>query len=200
MHELPKLPYGHGALEPFIDSKTMEIHHGKHHKAYVDKLNAALEKHPELGEKSLEELLRQLDKVPEDVREAVRNHGGGHWNHSFFWPTLRKGVEPRGSVLEAIKERFGSFDEFKKEFSAKAAGLFGSGWVWLVIDNGKLGIALTKNQDSPISKALKPVLGLDVWEHAYYLKYQNRRPDYIEAFFSVIDWDKVEENFRESKG
>ncbi len=197
-HELPPLPYSFDALEPYIDATTMEIHHGKHHKAYIDKLNAALEKHAELQEKSAEELIRFLAKVPEDIRTTVRNNGGGHVNHSFFWPLLKKGVKCTGAIADEINESFGSFDEFKKQFAAAAAGRFGSGWAWLVVDNSKLSVTSTANQDSPLSNGSVPVLGIDVWEHAYYLTYQNRRPDYIEAFFNVINWDRVNEHFEKA--
>ncbi|MEK6945309.1 MAG: superoxide dismutase [Nanoarchaeota archaeon] len=196
-HELPKLQYNYDSLEPFIDAKTMEIHYSKHHKTYVDKLNAALEKHPELQKKKVEELLMDLSKVPEDIRTPVKNHGGGHFNHSFFWQILKKGTKCKGEIEKAIIKKFGSFEEFKKQFSDKATALFGSGWTWLVMNNKKeLEIMQTSNQDSPISQGKKPLIALDVWEHAYYLKYQNRRAEYIEAFFSVINWDKVNEFFK----
>lgn len=194
-HELPKLPYAYDALEPYIDAKTMEIHHTKHHQAYVNNLNAALEKHPELQSKPVEELIRDLNKIPEDIRTAVRNHGGGHANHSFFWPILKKDEESGGMVIEAINAKFGSFQKFKEQFSDAAVKLFGSGWAWLVINGGKLEIITTPNQDSPLSQGKKPVLSIDVWEHAYYLKYQNRRVEYVEAFFNVINWTKVNEIF-----
>ncbi len=194
-HELPKLPYAYDALEPHIDAKTMEIHHTKHHQAYVNNLNAALEKHPELQSKPVEELIRDLNKIPEDIRTAVRNHGGGHANHSFFWPILKKDEESGGMVIEAINAKFGSFQKFKEQFSDAAVKLFGSGWAWLVINGGKLEIITTPNQDSPLSQGKKPVLSIDVWEHAYYLKYQNRRVEYVEAFFNVINWTKVNEIF-----
>jgi Fe-Mn family superoxide dismutase len=196
MHKLPSLPYKYDALEPFIDAKTMEIHHGKHHQTYVDKLNAALEGQTTLQGKKVEELLMNLNSVPEKIRQAVINHGGGHFNHSFFWPMLKKGTKYKGDAAKAIDKTFGSFDKFKEAFTASATTLFGSGWAWLVLSNGKLEIIQTKNQDSPISLGKKPVLGLDVWEHAYYLKYQNRRAEYIEAFFNVINWDRVNENFK----
>ena len=196
-HELPKLQYNYDSLEPFIDAKTMEIHYSKHHKTYVDKLNAALEKHPELQKKKVEELLMDLSKVPEDIRTPVKNHGGGHFNHSFFWQILKKGTKCKGEIEKAIIKKFGSFEEFKKQFSDKATALFGSGWTWLVMNNKKeLEIMQTSNQDTPISQGKKPLIALDVWEHAYYLKYQNRRAEYIEAFFSVINWDKVNEFFK----
>ena len=198
-HKLPELGYGYDALEPFIDAKTMEIHHGKHHQGYVDKLNKALEGKKDLQGKKVEELLKELNKIPEDIRTAVRNNGGGHANHSFFWPLLKKNVEFKGEVAEAIKKRFGSFEKFKEEFSNSAAGRFGSGWAWLVLNSGKLEIMSTANQDSPLSEGKIPGLGLDVWEHAYYLKYQNRRPEYIEAFFKIINWNKVDEHFKAKK-
>lgn len=192
--ELPALPYAYDALEPHIDAKTMEIHHGKHHAAYVNNLNAALEKHPELAEKSLEELLSAVDALPADIRNAVRNNGGGHANHALFWQLMsaKGGGEPEGRLAKAINETFGSFDEFKKQFAAAAATRFGSGWAWLVLNReGKLEVTSTPNQDTPIMEGKFPILGLDVWEHAYYLNYQNRRPDYVQAFFNVVNWDKV---------
>jgi Fe-Mn family superoxide dismutase len=196
--QLPDLPYGFDALEPHIDTATMQIHHGKHHQAYVNNLNAAIDKAPELSGKSLDELLRGLDKVPEAVRTAVRNNGGGHWNHSMFWKWMapNAGGEPGGEVGRAIKDSFGGFDKFKEQWSAAGAGRFGSGWVWLLNDGGKLSITSTPNQDNPLMEGkADPILGLDVWEHAYYLRYQNRRPDYITAFWNVINWDAVEEGF-----
>ncbi len=193
---LPALGYSFDALEPFIDAKTMEIHWGKHHQTYVDKLNAALEKYSDLQEKKVEELLIDLSKIPEDIRTAVRNHGGGHWNHSFFWPLLKKDVKCEGVVLEMINESFTSIDAFKAQFSNAATGLFGSGWVWLVLNNGKFEIMTTPNQDTPMSAGKVPVLGLDLWEHSYYIKYQNRRADYVAAWWNVVNWDKVEENLR----
>ena len=196
-YELPKLPYGYDALEPYIDAKTMEIHHDKHHQTYVTKLNEALAKHSEIADKPLAELLKNIDAVPEDIRTAVRNHGGGHWNHSFFWTVMgpNSGGEPEGKIGEAIATTFTSFTAFREEFTKAAAGVFGSGWAWLVLDrNGKLAVTSTPNQDSPISKGEKPILTLDVWEHAYYLKYQNKRPDYIEAWWHVVDWGAVDKN------
>lgn len=198
-HILPQLPYSHDALEPYIDAETMEIHHGKHHQAYVDKLNAALENHSKLQQLSLEQLVRNLEEIPTDIRTAVRNHGGGHLNHSFFWPTLKKGVGAKGPVVDAINKRFGSFDRFKETFSSSATLLFGSGWAWLVDKEGELEIVTTPNQDNPISQGMVPLLGLDVWEHAYYLKYQNRRPEYIAAFFNVINWEKINEHFEAAR-
>ncbi len=190
-HALPSLGYDYDALEPFIDTKTMRIHHTKHHQTYVDKLNAALNGHDDLAELTVNELISDLTHVPEEIRTAVRNHGGGHSNHSFFWPLLKKDVALGGAVLEAIERDFGSFEDFRSEFSTKATLLFGSGWTWLTADQGRLAIVTTPNQDSPVSAGKTPVLGLDVWEHAYYLKYQNRRPDYINAFFDIINWEKV---------
>ena len=196
-YELPKLEYDYNALEPYIDEQTMRIHHTKHHQGYVDKLNGALEKVPELKDKPVEELLKNLNSVPEAIRTAVRNNGGGHANHSLFWQVLKKnGGEPTGKLLEAIKKRWGSFDHFKTEFVNLASTLFGSGWVWLVkAEDNCLELTTTSNQDNPLSQGKTPILGLDVWEHAYYLKYQNKRPDYINAFFNIINWDKVTELF-----
>ena len=196
---LPKLPYSYDALEPFIDSKTMEIHHGKHHQAYVDKLNKALEKYPKLQSKNAEELIKNLDVIPEDIRTAVRNHGGGHVNHSFFWETLKKGVEPSGDILKAINKKFKGFDIFKEEFNNKAVALFGSGWCWLVLNGKELEIVTTQNQDNPISQGKVPLIGADVWEHAYYLKYQNRRADYMNAFWNVLNWQQIEKNYKRAK-
>jgi len=195
-HTLPKLPYAYDALEPYIDARTMEIHHTKHHQTYIDKLNAAVKGHQELETLSAEQLIRNLSETPETIRTAVRNHGGGHVNHSFFWPLLKKEIAPAGPVIDAIKRKFGSFDEFKESFSNAAGLLFGSGWAWLTIDRGEMTIVTTANQDNPMSQGHKPVLGLDVWEHAYYLRYQNRRAEYIAAFFTVINWDKVNEHFQ----
>ena len=194
---LPDLPYPFNALEPHIDAKTMEIHHGKHHATYVAKLNTALEKAPSFQNRPIEDILRELDSVPADVRTAVRNHGGGHLNHSLFWKLLspKGGGKPSGALASAIDTGFGSFDAFKEQFSNAAANLFGSGWAWLCKDaSGKLVVTGLPNQDSPVSQGLKPLLGLDVWEHAYYLKYQNRRPDYIAAFWNVISWEQVAAN------
>jgi Fe-Mn family superoxide dismutase len=199
-HNLPELSYGYDALEPYFDKETMEIHHTKHHQTYVDKLNAALEGHGDLQSKGVEDLLRDLETVPESIRTAVTNHGGGHFNHSFFWPMLRKETTFGGDVAQAITSGFGSFDDFKAKFSNAAALLFGSGWTWLVWSNNELQIVTTPNQDNPLSRGKTPILGLDVWEHAYYLKYQNRRPEYIDAFFNVINWDKVNEYFKAAKG
>jgi Fe-Mn family superoxide dismutase len=201
-HELPPLPYGYDALEPHIDARTMEIHHTKHHQGYVNNLNAALEKHPELEKKSVEDLLKDLNSIPEDIRTAVRNNGGGHANHSMFWPTMSPdgGGEPEGELAEAIDSTFGSFSDFKAQFSKAAAGRFGSGWAWLCLDRaGKLTITSTPNQDNPVSDGLRPVVGLDVWEHAYYLKYQNRRAEYISAWWNVVNWKQVAKNYSAGK-
>jgi len=196
IHKLETLPYDYDALEPYIDEQTMRIHHTKHHQTYIDKLNAALDGKKALQDKKPEELLKDLNTIPEAIRFAVRNHGGGHANHSFFWLQLKKDVKFEGKIKDAINTRFGDFDSFKKAFSNAAALLFGSGWAWLVLDNDDLQIITTPNQDSPLIQGKTPLLGLDVWEHAYYLKYQNRRPEYIEAFFNVINWNTVDENFR----
>jgi Fe-Mn family superoxide dismutase len=192
-HQLPPLPYDFSALEPHIDKQTMEIHHGKHHAAYVNNLNAALEKHPDLQSKSLEDLVRDLSKVPEDVRTAVRNNGGGHLNHSLFWQIMgpKSGGAPSGALGDAIKASFGSFDAFKEQFAKAGVGRFGSGWAWLITTGGKLSIESTANQDNPIMEGKKAIFGLDVWEHAYYLKYQNRRADYITAWWNVVNWAEV---------
>jgi Fe-Mn family superoxide dismutase len=202
-YELPPLPYPADALEPHIDAKTMEIHHGKHHAAYVTNLNKALESAPELGKKSPQELIANLSAVPENIRGPVRNNGGGHVNHSMFWNLLKAngGVGPSGKLADAINQAFGDFEQFKTKFEAAGAGRFGSGWAWLVVNGGKLEIGSTANQDNPImGKSVagiegKPVLGLDVWEHAYYLKYQNRRPDYMKAWWNVVNWDQAAKNF-----
>jgi Fe-Mn family superoxide dismutase len=194
-HILPALPYSYDALEPFIDAKTMEIHHTKHHQAYVTNLNAALKDQPALAELSLDTLLRNLVEVPESIRTVVRNHGGGHANHSFFWPTLKKDVPVKGPVIEAIVNKFGRFETFQEQFSTAAVKLFGSGWAWLAVDKGDLTIITTPNQDSPLMSGKVPILGVDVWEHAYYLLYQNRRPDYVANFFKVINWEKINEHY-----
>ncbi len=197
-HELPKLGYGYDALEPFIDVKTMEIHYTKHHQAYIDKLNGVLEKHPELQKKKVEDLLRDINALPADIHIPVRNHGGGHINHSLFWELLKKDVKFEGEIAKAIQKEFASFDEFKKKFSEAALGRFGSGWAWLVLDKGKLDVYSTSNQDSPLLEGKVPLLGLDVWEHAYYLKYQNRRAEYIEAFWNIVNWKKVNELYKKA--
>ena len=206
-HELPKLPYAFDALEPHVDARTMEIHHGKHHAAYVNNLNAALEKHPELQGKSLETLLADLSKVPEDIRAAVRNNGGGHWNHSLFWQWMapKSPGKPVGTVAKAIDAAFGGFDALKEQFGKAAVGRFGSGWAWLTVRDGKLCVCSSPNQDNPTMKGVSecpgtPVLGLDVWEHAYYLKYQNRRADYIAAWWNVVNWEKVEALYVAARG
>ena len=194
---LPPLPYSFDALEPYIDAKTMEIHHDKHHNAYVTNVNKALESAPDLAKLSVEELCASLSKVPENIRTAVRNNGGGHLNHSMFWKLMKKGGggEPSGDLAGAINSAFGSFADFKTKFAAAGTGRFGSGWAWLLIRDGKLAIESTANQDNPIMDGGKPVLGLDVWEHAYYLKYQNRRPDYIEAWWSTVNWQQAADNY-----
>ena len=200
-YQLPKLPYSYDALEPHIDARTMEIHHTKHHQTYINNVNAALEKYPALAEKSVEDLIRDLNAVPEDIRTVVRNNGGGHANHSLFWTIMapKAGGEPSGELAEAIKSAFGGFDSFKDQFSKAAAGRFGSGWAWLSVGGGKLAVTSTPNQDSPLSEGLTPILGLDVWEHAYYLNYQNRRPDYIAAWWNVVNWKQVASNYASSK-
>jgi Fe-Mn family superoxide dismutase len=192
-HALPALPYDAAALEPHIDSQTMQIHHGKHHQTYVTNLNAALDKHPELHGKSLDDLVRGINSVPEDIRTAVRNNGGGHWNHSLFWRLMapNAGGAPTGAVADAINASFGGFDKFKEQFQAAGLGRFGSGWAWLVDNGGKLEIASTPNQDNPLMEGKKAIFGVDVWEHAYYLKYQNRRADYLSAFWNVVNWAEV---------
>lgn len=195
---LPPLPYAYDALEPYIDAKTMEIHYTKHHQAYVDNLNKALENHPELQKKSLHELLTSLPALPESIRAAVRNNGGGHENHSAFWHMMKKngGGAPKGKLAAALDKKFGTFDSFQKEFTTAAKTRFGSGWAWLVATKaGDLAVVSSANQDTPLSDGQKPILGLDVWEHAYYLKYQNRRPDYIDAWWHVVNWEAAYENF-----
>ena len=196
-HTLPALPYDFGALEPHIDAQTMQIHHGKHHQAYVNNLNAALDKHPELHKKTLEELLGTINTVPEDIRTAVRNNAGGHHNHSLFWTIMapKAGGEPSGTLADAIKKTFGDFAKFKEAIGTAATTRFGSGWAWLAAAKGKLEVFSTANQDSPLMDGKKPILGLDVWEHAYYLKYQNRRPDYIGAWWNVVNWPEVQKRF-----
>ncbi len=195
--ELSQLPYAYEALEPFIDAQTMNIHHTKHHQAYVTNLNAALEKHPELGGWSIDDLLVKLAEIPEDIRTAVRNHGGGHWNHDMFWNIMapNAGGEPAGALAKAIEADFGSFANFKAEFDKAAMGRFGSGWAWLVKKGDKLAVVSTANQDNPLTDGLKPLMGIDVWEHAYYLKYQNRRADYVAAWWNVVNWDAVASRF-----
>ncbi|WP_413526877.1 superoxide dismutase [Marinilactibacillus psychrotolerans] len=200
-YTLPELPYAYDALAPHIDEETMRIHHDKHHAAYVNKVNAALENHPELAQLSINELMQKLDSVPEDIKTAVQNNGGGHANHSLFWEILSPngGGKPSGELSAAIDETFGSFDEFKEKFSATGAGRFGSGWAWLVVTDGKLEVIDTLNQDSPLSLGKTPILGLDVWEHAYYLNYQNKRPEYISAFWNVVNWDEVAKRYKAAK-
>jgi Fe-Mn family superoxide dismutase len=200
-HTLPPLPYSFDALEPYIDAKTMEIHHDKHHGGYVNNLNKALEANPDLQKLSVEELLARLNQVPESIRTAVRNNGGGHMNHSMFWKIMKKGGggEPSGDLANALKSAFGNFADFKTKFNQAATTRFGSGWAWLILKGGKLVIESAANQDNPISEGGKPVMGLDVWEHAYYLKYQNRRPEYIEAWWNVVNWAQIAENFAQAK-
>jgi Fe-Mn family superoxide dismutase len=200
-YTLPDLPYGYDALEPYIDVETMHLHHDKHHNTYVTNLNAAIEKYPELEEQSVEELMKNLNEVPEDIRTAVRNNGGGHANHSFFWKIMapNAGGEPTGAIKDAIDQAFGSFEKMKEEFKTAATGRFGSGWAWLLLNNGKLEITSTANQDSPLTDGKTPIIGLDVWEHAYYLKYKNVRPDYIAAFWDVVNWDQANENLANAK-
>ncbi len=200
-YQLPELPYAYDALEPHIDKETMNIHHTKHHNAYVTKVNNAIEGKSDFENKSIEELVSNLDAVPEDIRTAVRNNGGGHANHSLFWTIMSPngGGNPSGELADAINNKFGSFDKFKEEFNNAAATRFGSGWAWLVVNNGDLEVTSTPNQDTPLMEGKTPVLGLDVWEHAYYLKYQNKRPDYISAFWNVINWDEVEKRYQAAK-
>jgi superoxide dismutase, Fe-Mn family len=197
-HSLPPLPYAPDALEPHIDKQTMEIHHGKHHAAYVNNLNAALEKYPDLQSKSVEDLIRGLSTVPEAIRTAVRNNGGGHANHTMFWQIMapNAGGAPSGAIADAINGSFGGFDKFKEELKKAAVGRFGSGWAWVVDNGGKLAIESTPNQDSPLMEGKKAIFGLDVWEHAYYLKYQNRRPDYIDAWWNVVNWAEINKRLR----
>lgn len=201
-HELPKLPYAPDALEPHIDTRTMEIHHGKHHAAYVTNLNAALDKHPELQKRDLESLLKDLNSVPDDIRTAVRNNGGGHVNHSLFWTIMKKGGggEPQGDLANAINSAFGSLASFKEKLTAAGMTRFGSGWAWLVISKeGKLAVTSTANQDNPIMEGAKPILGVDVWEHAYYLKYQNLRKNYLDAWWSVVNWDEIAARYAKAR-
>jgi superoxide dismutase, Fe-Mn family len=199
-YELAPLPYAYNALEPTIDEATMKLHHDKHHQAYITKLNGAIEKHPELGTKDPEDLLRNLDAVPADVRGVVRNNGGGHVNHSMFWQIMKPGGggEPTGKIGEQIKKDFGSFEDFKTKFNEAGVNQFGSGWAWLVMKGGKLEVMGLPNQDSPLSQGLYPIMGNDVWEHAYYLKYNNRRPDYLAAWWAVVNWDEVNVRFEKA--
>lgn len=196
-YTLPDLPYAYDALKPYIDEETMHLHHDKHHATYVSNVNKALEDYPELAELTIEDLLRKLDSVPQEIEKTVRNNGGGHANHSLFWEILSPngGGEPTEELAIAINKTFGSFDEFKEVFAQAATGRFGSGWAWLVVDNGRLEVIDTLNQDSPYSLGKTPILGIDVWEHAYYLNYQNRRPDYIEAFWNLVNWDEVTKRY-----
>jgi Fe-Mn family superoxide dismutase len=200
-HELPPLPYPKDALEPHIDAQTMEIHHGKHHNAYVTNLNKAIAGKADLESKPIEQLISNMNAVPEDIRAAVRNNGGGHANHSMFWKIMGPGAggKPSGKLAEEINATFGSLDAFKEKFEAGGVGRFGSGWVWLVVKNGKLEIMSTANQDNPLMEGIKPVMGCDVWEHAYYLKYQNRRPDYLKAWWNVVNWNEVNKNYEAAK-
>lgn len=206
---LPKLPYPADALEPHIDARTMEIHHARHHKAYVDNLNKAIAEAPELATKRIDDLLKSLDAVPEKIRTTVRNNGGGHYNHELFWQMMKKGGggEPKGELAKAIEKRFGSFNAFKDEFARAATGQFGSGWAWLVVDGGELRVVATPNQDTPVMRGIPelraagaPLLGIDVWEHAYYLHYQNRRADYISAWWNVVNWDFATQRYAKLKG
>jgi Fe-Mn family superoxide dismutase len=199
---LPPLPYPYDALEPYIDARTMEIHHDKHHAAYVNNLNAALEKAPEFQSRSLDDLLRHLDQLPESIRTAVRNNAGGHWNHTMFWEIMKPsgGGEPKGKLADAISKAFGSFDAFKTQFADAAAKRFGSGWAWLVSDNGNLSITSTPNQDTPVMEGKHPIMGVDVWEHAYYLKYQNRRPEYVTAWWNTLNWDEIGRRYEAGAG
>jgi superoxide dismutase, Fe-Mn family len=198
--KLPELPYGFDALEPHIDARTMEIHHGKHHATYVSKLNDALEQHPDLQGRSIDQLLRDIDSVPEAIRTAVRNNGGGHANHAMFWEIMGPGGggEPAGDLADAIRDQFGSFSDFKQKLAAAGVGQFGSGWAWLVAADDGLELYSTANQDSPLMKGHRPILGVDVWEHAYYLKYQNRRPDYLEAWWNTVNWEEVGRRYGDS--
>lgn len=200
-HQLPQLGFPYDALEPYIDARTMEIHHTKHHQTYVDKLNAALKEEPKFADMPVTELLRQTNNVPEKIRTAVRNHGGGHANHTLFWEVMTPGGrgQPKGKLAETIKAEFNSFDAFKEKFTAEAANRFGSGWAWLCVNNGKLCVCSTANQDSVWMEGRTPLLGLDVWEHAYYLKYQNRRPEYITAWWNCVNWEKVANSFEAAK-
>jgi Fe-Mn family superoxide dismutase len=202
MFEVPPLPYAFDALEPHVDAKTMEIHHDKHHAAYVSKLNAALEGHEGLQKKKVEEILKDINSVPEGIRTAVRNNGGGHANHSLFWEIMGPGGggQPTGTVAQAIQEAFGSFDSLKEKVNNAATNQFGSGWGWLVLADGKLDVVARPNQDSPLMEGKTPILGVDVWEHAYYLKYQNRRPDYLTAWWNTVNWSAVEQRYHQARG
>ena len=200
-YEVPPLPYDYAALEPHIDAETMKLHHDKHHQAYVNNLNAAIEKHPDLAKHAAEDLLRNLSSIPEDIRTAVRNNGGGHVNHTMFWTIMKPGGggEPTGKIAEQIKKDFGDFATFKTQFNQAAAKQFGSGWGWLIWEGGKLVITTSANQDSPLSQGKYPILGNDVWEHAYYLKYQNRRPDYLAAWWNTVNWDEINKRFEHAQ-
>lgn len=200
-YKLPDLPYAYDALEPHIDEETMKLHHDKHHNTYVEGVNSAIEGHEDLQKLSIEELVAKLDEVPEDIRTAVRNSGGGHANHSLFWEIMSPngGGEPTGALADAIKDAFGSFDEFKSEIKTAGTGQFGSGWAWLVVDNGELKVTKTPNQDSPLTDGKTPIFGVDVWEHAYYLNYQNKRADYLDSFWNVVNWDEVARRYEEAK-
>ena len=200
-YEVPPLPYDYAALEPHIDTETMKFHHDKHHQAYVNNLNGAIEKHPDLGKHTAEDLLRNLNSVPEDIRTTVRNNGGGHVNHSMFWTIMKPGGggEPAGRIAEQIRKDFGDFAAFKKQFNETTAKQFGSGWGWVIWDAGKLTIITTPNQDNPLSQGKFPILGNDVWEHAYYLKYQNRRPDYLAAWWNTVNWDEINKRFEQAQ-
>jgi superoxide dismutase, Fe-Mn family len=200
-YELPPLPYDYSALEPHIDTETMKLHHDKHHQAYITNLNAAIEKHPDLSKHIPEDLIRNLSNIPEDIRTAVRNNGGGHVNHTMFWAIMKPkgGGEPTGAIGEQIKKDFSSFEDFKKQFNETTAKQFGSGWGWLVYEGNKLKIVTTANQDNPLSNGLYPILGNDVWEHAYYLKYQNRRPEYLAAWWNTVNWDEVNKRFEQAR-
>jgi superoxide dismutase, Fe-Mn family len=199
---LPKLPYAFDALEPHIDAKTMEIHHDRHHAAYVNNLNTALKGHPDLLKKDIRDLIRDLNSLPKDVQTAVRNNGGGHLNHTMFWEMMapKAGGMPKGDVAKAIDQTFGSFEKFQAAFADAAAKRFGSGWAWLVVNKGKLEVVSTANQDSPVTDGKEPILGIDVWEHAYYLKFQNRRPDYVKAWWNVVNWDDVAKRYKTAQG
>lgn len=199
IYKLPELGYAYDSLEPYIDAKTMEIHHTKHHQTYVDNFNKAIEGNSQFDGKKIEEIISNISNFPESVRAAVRNNGGGHLNHSFFWKLLKKDVKPSGPAVEAIQKKFGDMKKFQEQFKAAALGRFGSGWAWLILNNGELEIMSTPNQDSPLSEGKIPILSIDVWEHAYYLKYQNKRGDYVDAFYNVINWEKVNENLLSAK-
>lgn len=198
-HTLEPLPYAYNALEPYIDEQTMHIHHDKHHQTYVDNLNKALEGHPELQKLNVEQLLKDLNKVPENIRTTIKNQGGGVANHNFFWTIMKKGVPAKGALIDAITKQWGSLEKFQEEFTNAAKNRFGSGWAWLVLNNGKLEIYSTPNQDSPLSEGKKPILTLDVWEHSYYLLYQNRRPDYIKNWWNVVNWEQANKNYEAAK-